>query len=116
MFCKTISGSLKGSVNFDFIDHGTSQLYHIYYLIVINTCTRHLALYSYINYNIILVRLYNYVIYVTSYSMDYMKCYFLQDGNAPIHLAIRRDHIELVEQLISLRADVDVVDKVSVDY
>ena len=45
-----------------------------------------------------------------------MKCYFLQDGNAPIHLAIRRDHIELVEQLISLRADVDVVDKVSVDY
>ena len=116
MFCKTISGSLKGSVNFDFIDHGTSQLYHIYYLIVINTCTRHLALYSYINYNIILVRLYNYVIYVTSYSMDYMKCYFLQDGNAPIHLASRYGHVQVVEKLISLGANVNVVDKVSVDY
>ena len=43
-----------------------------------------------------------------------MKCYFLQDIDTPIHLASRYGHVEVVEKLISSRADVNVVDKVSV--
>jgi len=45
-----------------------------------------------------------------------MMCYFLQDGNIPIHLALRDRHVEVVEKLISSGADVNVVDKVSVNY
>ena len=45
-----------------------------------------------------------------------MKCYFLQDGYRPIHLASRYGHVEVVEKLISSGADVNVVDKVSVNY
>ena len=43
-----------------------------------------------------------------------MICYFLQDGDTPIHLASRYGHVQVVEKLISLGANVNVVDKVSV--
>jgi len=46
----------------------------------------------------------------------YMICYFLQYGDTPIHLASRYGHVELVEKLISSGADVNVVNKVSVNY
>jgi len=45
-----------------------------------------------------------------------MKCYILQYGDTPIHLASRRGHVQVVEKLISSGADVSVVDKVSVNY
>ena len=45
----------------------------------------------------------------------YMICYFLQDGYTPIHLALRCGHVEMVEKLLSLGADVNVADKVSVN-
>ena len=45
-----------------------------------------------------------------------MICYFLQDGDTPIHLALRYGHVEVVEKLISSGANVNVVDKVSVNY
>ena len=45
----------------------------------------------------------------------YMICCFLQDGNTPIHLVLRYGQVELVEKLISSGADVNVVDKVSVN-
>ena len=43
-------------------------------------------------------------------------CYFLQYGDTPIHLASRYGHVQMVEKLISLGADVNVVDEVSVNY
>ena len=46
----------------------------------------------------------------------YMICYSLQDGNIPIHLASRDGHVQVVEKLISSEADVNVVDKVNVNY
>ena len=45
-----------------------------------------------------------------------MICYYLQNGNTPIHLALRYGHVEVVEKLISSGADVNAVDKVSVNY
>ena len=45
-----------------------------------------------------------------------MICYFLQDGDTPIHLALRRGHVEVVEKLISSGANVNVVDQLSVNY
>ena len=46
-----------------------------------------------------------------------MICYFLQDGYTPIHLALSLDgHVQVVEKLISLGADVNVADEVSVNY
>ena len=45
----------------------------------------------------------------------YMICYFLQDGDTPIHLASSGGHVEVVEKLISSGADVNVVNKVSVN-
>ena len=42
--------------------------------------------------------------------------YFLQDIDTPIHLASRGGHVEVVEKLISSGADVNVVNKVSVNY
>ena len=45
----------------------------------------------------------------------YMICYFLQKGCTPIHLASRDGHVQAVEKLISSRADVNAVDKVSVN-
>ena len=45
-----------------------------------------------------------------------MICYFLQDGYIPIHLASSDGHVEVVEKLISSRADVSAVDEVSVNY
>ena len=45
-----------------------------------------------------------------------MICYYLQDGNAFTHLALRCGHVEVVEKLISSGADVNVVDEVSVNY
>ena len=47
--------------------------------------------------------------------MYYMICYFLQDGDTPIHLTLRYGHVELVEKLVSSGADVNVVNKVSVN-
>ena len=44
-----------------------------------------------------------------------MICYFLQDGDKPIHLASRYGHAQVVKKLISLGADVNVVDIVSVN-
>ena len=44
-----------------------------------------------------------------------MICYFLQDGDTPIHLASSGGHVKVVEKLISSGADVNVVNKVSVD-
>ena len=44
-----------------------------------------------------------------------MICYFLQYGDTPIHLASRDGCIQVVEKLISSGADVNVVDKVSVN-
>jgi len=44
-----------------------------------------------------------------------MICYFLQDGDTPIHLALH-GHPKVVEKLISSGADVSVVGKVSVNY
>ena len=44
----------------------------------------------------------------------FMICDLLQDGDTPIHSALRRSHVEVVEKLISSGADVNVVDKVSV--
>ena len=49
-------------------------------------------------------------------TLYYLVCYFLQDGDTPIHLALRYGHVEVVEKLISLVADVNVVNKVSVNY
>ena len=46
--------------------------------------------------------------------MDILR-YFLQDGDTPIHLALRYGHVEVIEELISSRADANVVDKVSVN-
>ena len=46
----------------------------------------------------------------------YMICYFLQDGYTPIHLASRCGHVQVVEKLLSLGADFNVVNKVSVNY
>ena len=43
-------------------------------------------------------------------------CYFLQFGDTPIHLALRIGHVQVVEKLISSGADVNVVNKVSVNY
>ena len=43
-------------------------------------------------------------------------CYFLQYGDTPIHLASMYGHVEVIEKLISSGADVNVVDKVSVNY
>jgi len=45
-----------------------------------------------------------------------MICYYLQDEDTPIHLASRRGHVEVVEKLISSEADVNVVNRVSVNY
>ena len=45
----------------------------------------------------------------------YMICYFLQNVETPIHLASRYGHVQVVEKLISLGADVNVVNKVSVN-
>ena len=45
----------------------------------------------------------------------YMICHFLQNGNTPIHLASRYGHVQVVEKLLSSGADVNVVDKVSVN-
>ena len=45
----------------------------------------------------------------------YMICYFLQYGDTPIHLALSGGHVEVVEKLISSGADVNVVNKVSVN-
>ena len=36
-------------------------------------------------------------------------------GYTPIHLALRCGHVEMVEKLLSLGADVNVADKVSVN-
>ena len=47
---------------------------------------------------------------------DIAITYFLQDGYTPIHLASRYGHVRVVEKLISSGADVNVVDKVSVNY
>ena len=44
-----------------------------------------------------------------------MICYFLQDGDTPIHLALRYGHVQVVEKLISSVADVNVANKVSVN-
>jgi len=44
-----------------------------------------------------------------------MLCYFLQVGDTPIHLASRYGHVKVVEELMSSRADANVVDKVSVN-
>ena len=49
-------------------------------------------------------------------SDDNIICYFLQDGDTSIHLASRHDHVQVVKKLISLGADVNVVNKVSVNY
>jgi len=46
-------------------------------------------------------------------SDDNIICYFLQDGDTPIHLALRGGHVQVVEKLISLEANVNVVDGVS---
>ena len=45
-----------------------------------------------------------------------MICYYLQDGDTPIHLALSGGHVRVVEKLISSGADVNVVNKVSVNY
>jgi len=45
----------------------------------------------------------------------YMICYFFQDGYTPIHLTSRYGHVEVVEKLISLGANVNVVNIVSVN-
>ena len=42
--------------------------------------------------------------------------YFLQDSHTLIHLASSYGHVELIEKLISSGADVNVVDRVSVNY
>ena len=52
----------------------------------------------------------------TTALLYYMIYYFLQFGYTPIHLALRGVHVEVVEKLISLGADVNVVNKVSVNY
>ena len=52
----------------------------------------------------------------TTATLYYMICYFLQDECTPIHLASRRGCVQVVEKLISLGANVNVVDKVSVNY
>jgi len=44
-----------------------------------------------------------------------MISYFLQDGYTPIHLALIFRHVQVIEKLISLGADVNVFDKVSVN-
>ena len=44
-----------------------------------------------------------------------ISCYFLQDGDTPIHLVSRDGHVQVVEKLISLGADVNVVNQVSVN-
>ena len=48
--------------------------------------------------------------------LHYMICYFLQYGDTPIHLASRNGHVKVVKKLISSGADVNVVNKVSVNY
>jgi len=47
---------------------------------------------------------------------DVVIPYFLQDGYTLIHLASSDGHVQVVEKLISLGADVNVVDEVSVNY
>ena len=44
-----------------------------------------------------------------------MICYFLQDGDTPTHLASRDGRVQVVEKLISSGADVNVVNKVSIN-
>ena len=46
----------------------------------------------------------------------HMLCYFLQHEDTHIHLALRDGHVEVVEKLIRSGANVNVVDKVSVNY
>ena len=45
-----------------------------------------------------------------------ISCYILQEGYTFIHLASRGGHVQMVEKLISLGADVNIADKVSVNY
>jgi len=45
----------------------------------------------------------------------YMMYYYLQYGYTPIHLASNDGHVQVVEKLISSGADVNVVNKVSVN-
>ena len=47
--------------------------------------------------------------------LHYMICCFLQYGYTPIHLALRHGYVQVVEKLISSGANVNVVDKVSVN-
>ena len=49
-------------------------------------------------------------------TLHYTICYFLQHGYTPIHLALRYGHVQVVEKLISSGADLNVVNKVSVNY
>jgi len=50
------------------------------------------------------------------HTMYYMICYFLQNGETPIHLASMHGYVQVIEKLISSGAYVNVVDKVSVNY
>ena len=45
-----------------------------------------------------------------------ISAYFLQNSYTLIHLASRDGHIQVVEKLISSGTDVNVVNKVSVNY
>ena len=46
----------------------------------------------------------------------FVICYFLQYEDTPIHLASSYGHLEVVEKLISLGADINVADEVSANY
>ena len=50
------------------------------------------------------------------YTLYYMICYFLQNGDTPIHLASIHGYVQVVKKLINSGAYVNVVDEVSVNY
>jgi len=82
-----------------------------------HNCTVWLIQYSYVVDYYFMIYIAHFFALILPYKVQYyMICYFLQGGDTPIHVASRCGYVEVVEKLISSGADVNVVNKVSVNY